>query len=192
MRRSRLVLVSSVGLLLGAAFACSSSDAPEAQPPADAGGGAVDPLPEASRTEAAASADASTAAATDSGGFDAAACEGPIKTGNGETCVGYGTSESCPEGCGQPYGYVCFDGPPPGFTGCRETRVHALLGNNYCCPDNDCVAQPDQNAMCSGVAGKPKRYQCPPASGGGNVAPPSGCEEHGSGATNVEKYYCCP
>ncbi|MBI2393302.1 MAG: hypothetical protein HYV09_27205 [Deltaproteobacteria bacterium] len=124
---------------------------------------------------------------------DAVTCEGSIETGAGETCVGYGASpESCPESCGQPYGYVCFGGPPPGFTGCRETRVSTVLGNNYCCPTNDCVAQPDRSADCTGVAGKPKRYQCPQAGAGAWATPPTGCVEHGSGASAVEKFYCCP
>jgi hypothetical protein len=67
-----------------------------------------------------------------------------------------------------------------------------VAGQTYCCSKNDCVAQPDQDSMCSGSAGKPHRFQCPPDGKGGNVAPPAGCKESGSGATAVEKFYCCP
>ena len=120
---------------------------------------------------------------------DASNCPGEIKTGNGETCIGYGTGSTCEPSCGQPYGYVCFNGPPPSFTGCREVSKSALVGNSYCCPKNDCVAQPDQNAACGDAgAGKTKRFQCPP----GSSAPPAGCVEHNSGGTNLEKFYCCP
>jgi hypothetical protein len=192
MARSLVLRVSTLALVVSGAAACSASSAPEAEPPIDGGRRNVDPLPDASRAESGSSTDAAAEAPTDAGGAEGGTCEGPIKTGNGETCAGYGTGESCDVACGQPYGYVCFDGPPPGLTGCRETRVHALFGNNYCCPNNACVAQPDRNAMCDGVTGKPNRFQCPPAPGGGNVAPAQGCVEHGSGATNVEKYYCCP
>jgi hypothetical protein len=125
--------------------------------------------------------------ASDAGSDGSANCPGEIKTGNGETCIGYGTGSTCDPQCGQPYGYVCANGPPPGFTGCREVSKSAL-GNSYCCPKNDCVAQPDQNAVCNDAgAGKTKRYQCPPGS-----TPPAGCVEHKSGGTNLEKLYCCP
>ncbi|MBX3190350.1 MAG: hypothetical protein KF819_25345 [Labilithrix sp.] len=127
----------------------------------------------------------------DSGDEDAGAC-GPIVTTPGETCVGFGAkAETCDPACGQPYGYVCFDGAPPGFDGCRKVSDSAL-GQTYCCPKNECVAQPDQDTMCNGTAGKPHRFQCPPNGNGGNVAPPAGCEEKGSGGSEVEKFYCCP
>ena len=107
----------------------------------------------------------------------------------GETCIGYGTTgDSCGSEQGRPNGYVCFGGPPPGIDDCKLTRESDTLGNNYCCAANDCVEQIDQGAQCSGVSGKPHRFQCPP----GSSAPPSGCVEHGSGSTAVEKYYCCP
>lgn len=111
---------------------------------------------------------------------------------NGETCVGFGVSSECEQaGCGR-FGYVCVGGGPPGFTGCSEKSTSAL-GNSYCCPTNDCVAQPDQNGACSDApGGLRKRYQCPPNGSSGHVAPPAGCVEHRSGTTALEKMYCCP
>lgn len=119
---------------------------------------------------------------------DGAAC-GPVVTTPGETCVGFGAGEPCAEACGL-YGYVCFDGAPPGFDGCHQVRDTAA-GQTYCCPKNDCVAQPDQDSTCT-VSARSHRYQCPPNGEGGNVTPPSGCKETGAGATAVEKFYCCP
>lgn len=111
--------------------------------------------------------------------------------GVGQTCVGYGAGETCATEQGKPYGYVCFDGPPPGIAGCTLTRESGSLGNNYCCEESACVEQIDQSAACSGVSGKPRRVQCPPTETG-NAAPPDGCVEHQSGASDVEKFYCCP
>lgn len=108
---------------------------------------------------------------------------------SGETCVGYGTTgDSCTSEQGRPYGYVCFGGPPPAIAGCTLTRESSSLGNNYCCAANECVEQIDQSAQCGAVSGKPHRFQCPP----GSSAPASECAEHGSGSTELEKYYCCP
>ncbi|MBX3203666.1 MAG: hypothetical protein KF764_01295 [Labilithrix sp.] len=131
-------------------------------------------------------------AGKDSGDQDSGTCTGPIVTTPGETCVGFGAkAQTCDPACGQPYGYVCFDGAPPGFAGCRKAS-DSVLGQTYCCPTNACVAQPDQDAMCNGTAGKPRRFQCPPNGTGGNVAPPANCTEVGSGGSEVEKFYCCP
>jgi hypothetical protein len=126
----------------------------------------------------------------DGGGGEGGACTGTVKPATGETCVGFGKKDPCNVACGE-YGYVCFNGGPPGFTGCYQMSASAF-GETYCCPENKCVAMPDQNAMCSGVAGKPNRYQCPPDGAGGNVAAPAGCQETGSGGTELEKFYCCP
>jgi hypothetical protein len=135
---------------------------------------------------------ATDAPATPDVAAEGGSCRGPIVTGNGETCIGHGKGSSCDPACGQPYGYLCVDGPPPGFSGCRETQTSAL-GNSYCCPKNECVAEPDQNGVCADAdAGKTKRFQCPPDESGGHVAPPSGCVEHNSGPTELEKFYCCP
>lgn len=181
-------------LFVGALHGCA--DGPATETPGDAGtsdgsrskdsgGGATDDDP----TET----DASTNADDSGSGNDSGTCSGPIVTTPGETCVGFGAkAETCDPACGQSYGYVCFDGAPPGFTGCRKV-TDTSFGQTYCCPKNECVAQPDQDAMwCSGVAGKPHRFQCPPNGNGGHVAPPAGCEEKGSGGSNVEKFYCCP
>jgi hypothetical protein len=115
-------------------------------------------------------------------------------TKNGETCIGFGPKpETCDAGC-NPNGYVCFGGGPPGFTNCHEIRVSAIVGNTYCCSENKCVAEPDQDQQCLDAgAGKTHRFQCPPnENGSGNVAPPNGCVEHKSGTTAVEKFFCCP
>jgi hypothetical protein len=120
-----------------------------------------------------------------------AGCGGPIVTTPGETCTGFGTSAtSCDPACGQPYGYVCIGGGPPASSGCRRVSESAF-GETYCCPKNDCVAQPDQDGLCGG-SGQPRRYQCPPDGDGGSVAPPADCVDGGSGASEVEKFYCCP
>jgi hypothetical protein len=122
---------------------------------------------------------------------DASCPKGKILPATGETCVGFGKGTPCDTACGLPqYGYVCFSGGPPGFAGCVQASSSAF-GETYCCPDNKCVAQPDQDAMCTNGA-KPHRYQCPPNGSGGNVAPPAGCTETGSGTTPIERFYCCP
>lgn len=113
---------------------------------------------------------------------------------NGETCIGFGAkADSCDAGC-NPYGYVCFGGGPPAFANCHEIRTSAVIGNTYCCSENKCVAEPDQDPQCLDAgAGKTHRYQCPPnENGSGNVAPPAGCVEHNAGSSAVEKFYCCP
>jgi hypothetical protein len=114
------------------------------------------------------------------------------QTQGGETCVGFGsTGSTCAKACGRPYGFVCVDGGPPGFTDCVRVST-SFLGDTYCCTENACVAMPDRNADCNGVAGKPKRYQCPVGDDGGAQAAPAGCTEKGSGASSAEKFYCCP
>lgn len=126
---------------------------------------------------------------------DDGACPGPIvTTTNGETCTGFGTQGgTCDPSCGQPYGYICFEGAPPNIKGCREQRVSATLGNTYCCPKNECVERPDRTIDCAAVAGKKRHFQCPPLPGdAGNVTAPAGCVETNSGSSSVEKYYCCP
>ncbi len=176
----------ALALALATAFACSSEDATTSSAAADGGTDAVTPGPkDASGGEE----EEDAATAPDAGD----AGTGSDASKPGETCVGYGAGDSCKTEQGKPYGYVCFGGPPPGIDGCKETRTSASLGNNYCCSENDCVEQIDQSAQCNAVSGKPRRLQCPPAGdGGSNVAPPAGCVEHGSGATALEKFYCCP
>jgi hypothetical protein len=106
--------------------------------------------------------------------------------------VGFGTGTPCDTSCGLPkYGYVCFNGGPPGFTGCVQASSTGSFGDTYCCPDDKCVPQPDQDTQCT-TPGKTHRYQCPPDGAGGNVAPPSGCADGGVGGSAVEHFYCCP
>lgn len=162
------VLLSLLASSLLLFNACSSDDPPKGENTSDAGQSADDDDEEADD--------------------DDAKC-GPVVTTSGETCVGFGEGDPCDASCGR-YGYVCFGGAPPGIEGCHKVRDTAA-GETYCCAKNDCVAQPDQDSMCSDSA-KPHRFQCPPDSKDGNVAPPSGCKETKSGATEVEKFYCCP
>jgi hypothetical protein len=140
--------------------------------------------------------DGSLDAATSSdggGGGDSGACPTPIvKPSTGETCVGFGAGDPCKTACGLPaFGYVCFNGGPPGFAGCVQASSTGAFGDTYCCPDDTCVAQPDQDGMCT-TAGKSHRFQCPPDGAGGNVAPASGCVDGGSGGSALEHFFCCP
>lgn len=181
MKRALLPILSIVGLLAGAS--CSSEETTTGPASSD-GGDAGGPLPDSSTgsTDAGGNADAKTDTGTTP----------DEDAGVGETCIGYGdTGDTCDTEQGKPYGYVCFGGAPPGVKGCKLTRTSGTLGNNYCCEENPCVEQIDQGAACNGVSGKPHRYQCPP-DGAGNATPPAGCEEHNSGGSAVEKYYCCP
>lgn len=154
-------------------IACSSnetttvSQAPEAGTPTDSDSGAAPPK---------------------DAGVDTSA-PGDEDAGVGETCVGYGEGDTCAAEPGK-YGYVCFNGAPPGVASCK-LKQSSSLGNSYCCTENVCVEQIDQGSACNGVTGKPHRFQCPPTASG-NATPAVGCEEHNSGSTDVEKYYCCP
>ena len=189
---STSLLASSVALFLFALFAdgCSSDSTSGTNAP-DASSTAI--------PDAGASSDASSDAAGDSsttsdGGtpHDAACPATKVAPSTGETCVGFGAGTGCDTACGLPaYGYVCFNGGPPGFTGCVQASSTGSFGDTYCCPDNRCVPQPDQDKQCT-TAGKPHRYQCPPDGAGGNVAPPTGCADGGSGGTALERFYCCP
>lgn len=122
------------------------------------------------------------------------ACPTPkVLPSTGETCVGFGAGTGCDTACGLPaYGYVCFNGGPPGFANCVQASSTGAFGDTYCCPDNKCVPQPDQDNECTTAAGKPHRYQCPPDGAGGNVAPPNGCADGGVGGSALERFYCCP
>ena len=108
----------------------------------------------------------------------------------GETCIGYGAGETCADVAEKPYGYICVNGAPPGITGCT-LKSASSLGDSWCCSENACVEQIDQSAACDGVTGKPHRVQCPPTESG-HATPPPDCEEHQSGETDLEKFYCCP
>jgi hypothetical protein len=127
----------------------------------------------------------------DAAAFDASCPKGKVLPSTGETCIGFGKGTPCDTACGLPaYGFVCFNGGPPGFLGCIQASSTGSFGDTYCCPDNTCVPQPDQDKECK-AAGTPHRYQCPPDGMGGNVAPPAGCADAGAAST-VEHFYCCP
>jgi hypothetical protein len=193
MRRLRLALLSLVslpllpaGALLLFADGCGSDSAP--------GTATTDAAAVETGTESDGSADASNESVTpaDGGALDAACAATKVVPSTGETCVGFGDGTGCDTACGLPkYGYVCFNGGPPGFAGCVQASSTGSFGDTYCCPDDKCVAQPDQDPQCAG-SGKPHRYQCPPNGMGGNVAPPTGCADGGSGGTALERFYCCP
>jgi hypothetical protein len=204
MSRAPLALVAvAVGALFGVAVALTaggcSSDAtkstPEPSPTTD-GAASIDDGGSAAEGgfDGGGGADAARdAAIAGDGGGDAGACPTPVvKPGTGETCVGFGTGDPCKTACGLPaFGYVCFNGGPPSFAGCVQASSTSAFGDTYCCPDDKCVAQPDQDAMCK-TAGKPHRFQCPPDGAGGTVAPASGCVQSGSGGSALEHFYCCP
>lgn len=190
----RLVPGTFVALTALALYACSSDPSPA--PGEDAGLGDDAAAPR--EADASEEGDAAAPGAEDAGPErdgskpPGEACVGPIVSGEGEgeTCIGFGAApETCDPSCGQAFGYVCYGGAPPGFTGCREQGVSAF-GSTYCCPTNACVAQPDRDVDCPD-ASRPRRFQCPPE-GDGHVAAPSGCVETGSGASELEKFYCCP
>lgn len=117
----------------------------------------------------------------------------------GDTCAGFGTGESCNAACGlPPYGYVCTNGGPPGFAGCKRVSSSALLGGTYCCPDLKCVRVMSQDSACDADAGAdagdagatPLLYQCATTSDGGLVANPApGCRE--ISGLPVYRYFCC-
>jgi hypothetical protein len=120
---------------------------------------------------------------------DAGACpKGKSIPDAGETCTGFGKGDPCTPECGL-YGYVCVNGGPPGFTGCLQMSGGSF-GETYCCPKNDCVAEPDQDSHCSGAGGKPHLFQCPPNGDGGFVAPAAGCAT--TTPLGPYDYYCCP
>jgi len=139
------------------------------------------------------STDAARDAATANDGGDAGGCPTPIvRPSTGETCIGFGAGDPCKKACGLPaFGYVCFNGGPPGFAGCVQASSTSAFGDTYCCPDDRCVAQPDQDGMCK-TAAKSHRFQCPPDGAGGNVAPASGCVDGGFGGSALEHFFCCP
>lgn len=185
-RLRRFVLLAFATTSFGAvalfADGCGSDSATPGGTTSEDGGGGTD------GTTNKDGATGSEAATTD-GGADAPA-DSPA-TGTGETCIGFAKGQPCGDGGLPEYGYVCFNGSPPGFNGCVQASKTAF-GETYCCPENKCVAQPDQDKKECKAAATPHRYQCPPDGMGGSVAPPAGCADGGSGGSAVERFYCCP
>lgn len=182
-----LALVAGASLVTMVAFvieACSSDD--------PVGAGASDDAAVAPADGSVSKDDSS--APPDAGGDSAVKPDGAKVTGEagppGETCVGFGKGTPCGTASYPDYGYVCFDGGPPGFLGCQRASTTSF-GDTYCCPENKCVSQPDQDKECKSAAA-PHRYQCPPNGSGGSVQPPPGCADAGGGASPVERFYCCP
>jgi hypothetical protein len=191
MRRSLAATAAPFTLALAVCFAlahaaCSSdggtpTSAGDAGAPGD-GDSSTPP------TSADAGLDASAA-------IDAACPTTKTVPATGETCTGFGSSaDTCDPVCGLPaYGYVCFNGGPPGLSGCVQVRSSSL-GETYCCANNACVAEPDQDTQCAAVSGKPHLYQCPPdGTDGGTVAPAGGsaCAAQVV-AGSPYAYFCCP
>lgn len=174
--------------------ATTSSAANDGSASSGEGGGGGQGEGGSTSNDGGASDGARDAAATSDGspGTDGG-CPAPVvKPSTGETCVGFGAGDPCKTACGLPaYGYVCFNGGPPGFAGCVQASSTGAFGDTYCCPDDKCVAQPDQDGMCT-TAGKSHRFQCPPDGAGGNVAPASGCVDGGFGGSALEHFFCCP
>ena len=196
MYRPRLALLSitSVALLAaGVTFLANGCTGPAG--PAGPAGPSADGGAATAEGGNAADDDAAidSALANDGGGAGDGACPATkVEPSTGETCVGFGAGTGCDTACGLPkYGYVCFNGGPPGFAGCVQASSTGGFGDTYCCPDDRCVPQPDQDKECA-TAGQPHRYQCPPDGNGGNVAPPSGCADGGVGGSALEHFYCCP
>jgi hypothetical protein len=102
----------------------------------------------------------------------------------GETCTGFGTGDPCGANGLPTYGYVCVGGHPPGFTDCVKAS-DSSLGQTWCCPKNDCVAEPDQDQKCT-IAGLPHLFQCPP---GATLA--DGCAKRTLTGSPYD-YACCP
>lgn len=170
-----VVAGSGAALLTAVAIGCSSDDAGGTTGSVDSG----EP-----RDAAAATTDGATIL-PDAAALDAACPKTKVAPPTGETCIGFGKGTPCDPACGLPeYGYVCLNGGPPGFAGCVQASASSV-GETYCCPDDKCVPQPDQDTKCTG--GAPHRYQCPP-----NVMPQAGCGDGGSGGSAVERFYCCP
>src|SRR5687767_2497069 len=86
-------------LALGTIGACSDETATGPTPGTDASSSSDTSTPD---KDASSPVDGSSG--QDSGQDSSNAnCPGEIKTGNGETCIGYGTGTTCEPSCGQPY-----------------------------------------------------------------------------------------
>ncbi len=133
--------------------------------------------------------DSTSPTAGDASAADSATDRGA--NGKGETCIGFAKGTPCGVNGFGDYGYVCFNGSPPGIAGCKLASSTGSFGDTYCCTENKCVAQPDQDKECK-TAGAPHRFQCPPNGDAGPVMAPAGCFSAGGGGSAVENFYCCP
>jgi hypothetical protein len=164
---------------------CSSDDATPGAADGATGSDTARPGDDAASEGDAAVADAASDARTDAGGDGG-------NEGKGETCIGFAKGTPCGANGFGDYGYVCFGGSPPGIVGCKLASSTGSFGDTYCCTENKCVAQPDQDKECKAKAGTPHRFQCPPDGDAGPVAAPAGCVSAGGGGSAVENFYCCP
>jgi hypothetical protein len=112
-------------------------------------------------------------------------------SGQGESCVGFAQGTPCGASGLPAYGYVCVHGSPPGIAGCVLASSAGSFGDTWCCNENLCVAQPDQDGACVD-AGVPHRFQGPPSGDAGWVAAPAACVAASGGGSALEKFYCCP
>ena len=184
-----LTLVATACLASGVALAIDgcASDTPD--PVGDPGSDAASPGKETGTSDK----DSGGEPIAD-GGTDSALPEQDAEAGastTGETCIGFGKGTPCGTATFPDYGYVCFNGSPPGIAGCKLASSTGSFGDTYCCTENKCVAQPDQDKECK-TAGAPRRFQCPPNGDAGPVMAPAGCISAGSGGSAVENFYCCP
>lgn len=190
----------STSSLLGAAWlvgACGSdsttdpttADASQ-NPKTDGGGGATSDGGGSGDTDGGAVQADAGGGGKDAGGDGGGSCgQGKVVLDAGETCIGFGPADPCNASCGL-YGYRCFGGAPPGFAGCLQMNASAILGETYCCPKDDCVAEPDQDKSCNAFGNKPHRFQCPPTDAG-YATPGAGCVDAGV-AGPLEHFFCCP
>ena len=180
--------------------ACSGSDGDavpgeaDASTPQPAGGDAATTEPPGGGKDASTPpADSGSDASLPDGGGDSGGGDGGL--GTGETCVGFGAKDPCGVANKRPdYGYVCFNGGPPGISGC-ELANKSIVGDTYCCSKLACVAQPDQDAKsCNGKPGKPHRFQCAIDKNDALLAKPGGgCEEDvAAKIPTSSRFYCCP
>jgi hypothetical protein len=179
-----LLVCSALGLATSVLDGCASETN-------DSGGGAASDAPATEDATAARDDASGTSDATSTIDAKADAGDAGTSQGKGETCIGFAKGTPCGAGGLPDYGYVCFNGSPPGLAGCVLATSAGSFGDTYCCTENTCVAQPDQDKECK-APGTPHRYQCPPNGAGGSVAPPVGCADAGAGGTALERFYCCP
>src|SRR4051794_34339243 len=114
-----LAIIASGGALTLAVDGCGS-DSTTATPNSDAAAGQDGDLGNDGDPGADAAVDA-PAELPDASALDANCLKGKVLPSTGETCIGFGKGSPCDPLCGLgAYGYVCFNGGPPGFAGCIQ------------------------------------------------------------------------